>query len=152
GTRFLIAPALEDSAENDRCSNADEIDSRSPPTRLDEQRARCDRDDARCKDQCPQHQALAFSSTTAVPYATISLMVCPISAESNRIMMMALACMSAAFLTMRSTAWRRASSRSCVYSVISPPASERSPAMMLPPRPRLRTTTPNTWPLTSLTR
>jgi hypothetical protein len=67
-------------------------------------------------------------------------------------MTIALACMGVAFLTIRSTAWRRASWSSCVYSVISPPASERSPAMMLPPSPRLRTTTPNTWPLTSLMR
>src|SRR5579864_8233400 len=60
--------------------------------------------------------------------------------------------MRLAFFTRRSTAWRRASSRSCVYSVISPPTIERSPAMMLPPSPRLRTTTPNTCPLTSRTR
>src|SRR5207253_7253744 len=42
-----------------------------------------------------------------------------------------------------------ASSISWVYSVISPPTIERSPAMMLPPSPRLRTTTPKHWPLTN---
>src|ERR1700753_3899213 len=67
-------------------------------------------------------------------------------------MTIALACISRAFLTMRPTACRRASSRSWVYSVISPPTMDRRPAMMLPPNPRLRTTTPNTCPLTSLTR
>src|SRR4029077_7151319 len=41
----------------------------------------------------PQHDQAAASSTTAVPYATISLIVWPISAESNRIMTIALACM-----------------------------------------------------------
>src|SRR6266516_2091415 len=67
-------------------------------------------------------------------------------------MTMALAPMVAALATMRSTACRRASSSNWVYSVISPPASDRRLAMMLPPSPRLRTTTPNTWPLTSRTR
>src|SRR6185437_8025833 len=153
GRRIMIAPTLEGGAENDRRANAQEIKAGSARPRSKEQeRARRDRDDAQAENDRPQHHPPAFSSTTAVPYATISLMVCPISAESNRIMTIALACMREAFLTIRSTAWRRASSRSCVYSVISPPASERSPAMMLPPRPRLRTTTPNTWPLTSLTR
>src|SRR6185369_14761827 len=99
-----------------------------------------------------QHDQLTASSTTAVPYATISLIVWPISEESKRIITMPFACMILAFLTIRSTAWRRASSRSCVYSVISPPTSDRRPAMMFPPSPRLRTTTPNTCPFTSLTR
>jgi hypothetical protein len=62
----------------------------------------------------------ALSSTAAVPYATISLIVWPISAESNRIITTAFACLSFAFFTRRSTAWRRASSSSCVYSLISP--------------------------------
>src|SRR5690349_4043628 len=97
-----------------------------------------------------QHQ-LTGSRTTAVPYATISLMTLPISDESKRIITIAFACMSLAFFTMRSTACRRASSSSCVYSVISPPTMERRPARILPPSPRLRTTTPNTWPLVSLT-
>ena len=40
----------------------------------------------------------------------------------------------------------------CVYFLISPPARKRRPAMMLPPRPRLRTTTPKTCPLVSTMR
>jgi len=71
--------------------------------------------------------------------------------ESNRIITTALAPMARAFSTMRSIAWRRVSSTRRVYSTISPPPSERRPAMMLPPRPRLRTTTPNTWPRVCLT-
>ena len=73
-------------------------------------------------------------------------MVWPISDESKRIIRMALAPMAVALATMRSVAWRRASSSIWVYSLISPPTIERRPAMMLPPRPRLRTTTPKTWP------
>src|SRR5579884_4200966 len=46
----------------------------------------------------------------------------------------------------------RASSSREVYSLISPPPSERRPAMILPPRPRLRTTTPKTCPLVSTIR
>src|ERR1700677_3403704 len=46
----------------------------------------------------------------------------------------------------RSKAWRRASSRSRVYSWISPPTMVRRLAMMLPPSPRLRTTTPKHCP------
>src|SRR5438876_4088803 len=49
-------------------------------------------------------------------------------------------------------AWRLASSSNWVYSVISPPPSERRPAMMLPPNPRLRTTTPKTCPFVSTMR
>src|SRR5580704_17615611 len=59
---------------------------------------------------------------------------------------MALAPIAVAFSTSRSKAWRRASSRSRVYSWISPPTMVRSPAMMLPPSPRLRTTTPKHCP------
>src|SRR5580704_15645387 len=59
---------------------------------------------------------------------------------------MAFAPIAVAFSTSRSKAWRRASSRSRVYSWISPPTMVRSPAMMLPPSPRLRTTTPKHCP------
>src|SRR5665811_2447155 len=59
---------------------------------------------------------------------------------------------SVALRTSRSIAWRRVSSSSSVYSWISPPPMERSPAMMLPPRPRLRTTSPKTIPFVSTTR
>src|SRR5256885_8224375 len=79
-------------------------------------------------------------------------MVLPISEESYCMRITALAPMAVAFLIMRSMAWRRASSRSSVYSVISPPPRERRPAMMLPPRPRLRTTRPKTWPFISTIR
>src|SRR5207248_7603923 len=49
-------------------------------------------------------------------------------------------------------AWRLVSSSSSVYSWISPPTSERRPAAMVPPSPRLRTTSPKTWPFVSATR
>src|SRR5271165_3786556 len=54
--------------------------------------------------------------------------------------------MAVAFWTSRSRAWRRASSRSWVYSWISPPTIERRPAITFPPSPRLRTTTPKHCP------
>src|SRR6185312_12617205 len=73
-------------------------------------------------------------------------MVWPISDESKRIITTALAPMAVALRTSRSTAWRRVSSSSWVYSWISPPTMERRLATMLPPRPRERTTTPKTWP------
>jgi hypothetical protein len=73
-------------------------------------------------------------------------MVLPISALSNRIIRMAFAPIALAFCTSRSSAWRRASSSICVYSWISPPTIDRSPAMRLPPRPLLRTTTPKHCP------
>src|SRR6202521_4899203 len=97
-------------------------------------------------------QLLSGSTTAAVPYATISLIVVPISEESYCIRTTAFAPIAVAFWTIRSTACRRASSRSSVYSTISPPPSERNPAMMLPPRPRLRTTSPNTCPFISTIR
>src|SRR6185437_2195509 len=97
-----------------------------------------------------QHARQAFSITTAVPYATISLMVWPISDESKRIITTAFAPIACAFCTIRSVAWRRASSSIWVYSLISPPTIERNPAITLPPMPRLRTTRPNTWPLLSV--
>ena len=75
------------------------------------------------------------TTTTAVPYATISDIVPASSLLSKRIEMTALAPMSVAFLTSRSSAWRRVSSRSWVYSWISPPARERRPAMRLPEKP-----------------
>src|SRR4029077_15361908 len=86
------------------------------------------------------------SMIAAVPYATTSVIVWPSSEESNRIMTTALAPITRAFSTIRSIAWRRVSSTSRVYSTISPPAMVRRLAMMLPARPRLRTTTPKTWP------
>src|ERR1700694_3854999 len=86
------------------------------------------------------------SMIAAVPYATTSAIVWPSSEESNRIMTTALAPIARAFSTIRSMACRRVSSTILVYSTISPPAIDRRPAMMLPPRPRLRTTTPKTWP------
>ena len=92
------------------------------------------------------------TSTTAVPYATISDIVPASSDESNRNEMIAFAPTMVAFWTIRSIAWRRVSSRRLVYSWISPPPSERSPAITLPPIPRLRTTRPNTWPFVSTTR
>src|SRR5205807_1426710 len=49
-------------------------------------------------------------------------------------------------------AWRRVSSTSAVYSLISPPTIERSAAARLPPMLRLRTTTPKTWPKASTVR
>src|SRR6185503_9600780 len=66
--------------------------------------------------------------------------------------MTALAPIRVAFLTRRSRACRRVSSRSSVYSLISPPPSDRSPAIRLPEKPRLRTTSPKTWPFVSVTR
>src|ERR1700758_208033 len=100
------------------------------------------------KDTEPDRKAdhRAGSITAAVPYATISLMVLPISALSKRIMTIAFAPIAVAFCTMRSSAWRRASSSIWVYSWISPPTIERNPAMKLPPIPRLRTTTPKHCP------
>ena len=65
---------------------------------------------------------------------------------------MASAPITVAFWTIRSIAWRRVSSRSEVYSWISPPTSERKKAARLPARPRLRTTRPKTWPLASTIR
>src|SRR4029077_4156973 len=53
---------------------------------------------------------------------------------------------------MRSTACRRGSSRSSGYSTISPHPNERSPAMIFPPSPRLRTTSPKTCPFISTMR
>src|SRR3954470_15347950 len=76
----------------------------------------------------------------------------PISEESKRIMMTAFAPIAVALRTSRSTACRRVSSKSWVYSWISPPAMERRLARMLPPSPRERTTTPNTWPNVCFTR
>src|SRR5215470_14318813 len=49
-------------------------------------------------------QDVTGSMTTAVPYATISLIVSPISDESNRIMITALAPLAVALVTMRSMA------------------------------------------------
>src|SRR5712691_4931231 len=57
-----------------------------------------------------------------------------------------------AIWTMRSMACRRASSSSSVYSTISPPPIDRSVATMLPPSPRLRTTSPKTCPFISTIR
>ena len=71
---------------------------------------------------------------------------------SKRIEMTAFAPISVAFLTSRSRACRRVSSRSEVYSLISPPPIDRRPAMRLPEKPRLRTTRPKTWPFVSTTR
>src|SRR5271155_171705 len=59
---------------------------------------------------------------------------------------MALAPIAVAFSTSRSKAWRRASSSNRVYSWTPPPTMVRTPAMMLPPNPRLRTTTPKHCP------
>src|SRR6201995_5635419 len=73
-------------------------------------------------------------------------MVLPISALSKRIMRMAFAPIALALCVSRSSAWRRASSSICVYSWISPPTIDRSPAIRLPPRPLLRTTTPKHCP------
>src|SRR6185295_3871294 len=86
------------------------------------------------------------STTTAVPYATISDIVPDSSDESKRIDRIAFAPVSVALRINRSSAWRRVSSSRLVYSWISPPPSERSPAMRLPPMPRLRTTSPKTMP------
>src|SRR6202022_3875675 len=72
--------------------------------------------------------------------------------ESYCIRITAFAPIAVAFWTMRSIACRRASSRSSVYSTISPPPSERSVAMMLPPSPRLLTTSPNPLPFISTIR
>jgi hypothetical protein len=49
------------------------------------------------------------SNTTAVPYATTSDIVCPISDESKRIMTTAFAPINRAFSIIRSIAWRRVS-------------------------------------------
>src|SRR6185312_9397706 len=104
GRRIMIAPTLESRAENDRRANTHEVNAGPTGACGEQQRAYRDGDGSEPENDRAPHQALAFSSTTAVPYATISLMVWPISAESKRIMTMALACMSVAFLTMRSTA------------------------------------------------
>src|SRR5437762_2882200 len=62
----------------------------------------------------------------------------PASSElSKRIEMTAFAPISVAFLTSRSRACRRVSSRSEVYSFISPPPMDRRPAIRLPEKPRL---------------
>src|SRR5450432_2833561 len=79
-------------------------------------------------------------------------MVRPISVESKRIMVTALAPMAAALRTMRSRAWRRASSLSLTYDPISPPTRPLRAAVMLPPRLRDRTVRPNTWPIVLTTR
>src|SRR5580698_6726559 len=73
-------------------------------------------------------------------------MPAPISLESKRIMVTALAPMAAAFCTMRSIACRRESSLSLTYERISPPARLLRRAAMLPPMPRDRTVRPKTWP------
>src|ERR1035438_546308 len=79
-------------------------------------------------------------------------MLRPISVESKRIMVTALAPMAAAFCTMRSSAWRRESSLSLTYDPISPPTRPLRAAAMLPPRLRDRTVRPNTWPIVFTTR
>src|SRR5205807_6175522 len=79
-------------------------------------------------------------------------MVVPISDESYCIRTTAFAPIAVAFWTIRSMACRRASSSSSVYSTISPPPIDRSVATMLPPSPRLRTTSPKTCPFISTIR
>src|SRR4029453_16324639 len=71
------------------------------------------------------------STMTAVPWATTADIAPDSADESNRIDTTALAPRTVAFRTRRSSAWRRVSSRRLVYSWISPPPSERRPAMML---------------------
>jgi hypothetical protein len=99
-----VPPALEQRADKD-----DHADSQHLPTRRVNP-AGYEADTDTCEERCrrnhdsPQHDQAAGSSTTAVPYATISLIVWPISAESNRIMTMALACMRVALRTILSTA------------------------------------------------
>ena len=66
----------------------------------------------------------------------------PISEESKRTAMIASAPISRAFSTIRSMAWRRESSSSCVYSLISPRRSALNDATTLPVKPMLRTTRP----------
>ncbi len=53
---------------------------------------------------------------------------------------------SLAFSTMRSIAWRRASSSNWVYSVTSPWRSDLKPAVKFFATPMLRTTKPNAMP------
>src|SRR5487761_1327491 len=78
------------------------------------------------KDNLQSEVHVALRSTiAAVPYATTSVIVLPISEESKRIITTAFAPMARAFSTMRSTAWRRVSSTRRVYSTISPPARDR---------------------------
>jgi len=84
----------------------------------------------------------ALSSTTAVPYATISLIVWPISAESNHHDCVHLHEFRVLHQTIHGVA-------ACLFEQLRVLADltrnkRAQPAMMLPPRPRLRTTTPNT--------
>ena len=70
----------------------------------------------------------------------------PVSDESNATPMTAFAPSAFACSLSRSSASSRDWLRSWVYSWISPPASERRPAVMLRPRPRLRTIRPHVNP------
>jgi len=101
---MTVAPALEQRADEDDHAQAQYLPAGlmnsvdyEADTDAGEKRSRRDYHGS-------QHDQAAGSSTTAVPYATISLIVWPISAESNRIMTMAFACIRLALRTIRSTA------------------------------------------------
>ncbi len=99
-----VTPALEQRAdEDDRAEGQHLPAGRTNPRGYEADTDACE-ECCHCNHRSPQHDQVADSSTTAVPYATISLIVWPISDESNRIMTMALACMRLALRTIRSTA------------------------------------------------
>src|ERR1700761_4585812 len=102
---LAIAPAFKGGAEEHQDGNDQQLQARNPDMAAHEQQAH------HCQQQCDaEHESAPHdaygsgSMMTAVPYATTSLIVWPISEESKRIMTMALACMMRAFFTMRSTA------------------------------------------------
>ena len=99
-----VSPALEQRADEDDHADGQRLPARRVNSAGYEADTDAREDRCRRNHDSPQHDQAADSSTTAVPYATISLIVWPISAESNRIMTMALACMRLALRTIRSTA------------------------------------------------
>src|SRR4029077_1462609 len=86
------------------------------PDEVADDREHDDDDDADKVDDDGRHGVRTMIA--AVPYATTSVIVCPSSEESKRIITTALPPMARAFSIMRSTACRRVSSTSRVYSTI----------------------------------